>query len=239
MRADLKLFAILAVLSASAAMIWAPVLGQIGGQGNPAAQYCTDHGGSYLDGKCAFPDGSSCDAWAFARGECSPKPAPGPDPEPLPGPVIGGQGNPAADFCTNQGYDYQNGRCVFPDGTSCEEWAFFRGECSYTPQPVPQPIGMPNPASVFCTQSGGTLEIAQTPQGEQGICRFPNGSSCEEWALYRGECKPQPQPPVGIDGTQYFTFQAVGVGETDLILKYRGPDGSVAKTETYHIVVTE
>lgn len=46
-----------------------------------------------------------------------------------------------------------------------------------------------NPASVNCTQSrGGTLEIVDTPEGQQGMCHLPDGTVCEEWALMRGEC---------------------------------------------------
>jgi putative hemolysin len=51
--------------------------------------------------------------------------------------------------------------------------------------------GLANPASVYCGQVGGTLEIKKDAAGnEYGMCNFPNGSSCEEWALFRGECKP-------------------------------------------------
>jgi len=52
--------------------------------------------------------------------------------------------------------------------------------------------GIANPASVYCGNAGGTLAIMTDSSGGQyGMCRFPNGSSCEEWALYRGEgCKP-------------------------------------------------
>ncbi len=46
--------------------------------------------------------------------------------------------NPASSYCEEQGYKSeirteadgsQVGACVFLDGTECEEWAFFRGEC--------------------------------------------------------------------------------------------------------------
>ena len=51
--------------------------------------------------------------------------------------------------------------------------------------------GLPNPASVYCVESGGELEIRTDPSGGQvGICVFPDGTECEEWALYRGECWP-------------------------------------------------
>jgi putative hemolysin len=47
-----------------------------------------------------------------------------------------------------------------------------------------------NPASVYCEQVGGRLEIRTDPEGGQyGMCLFSDGSECEEWALYRGECQ--------------------------------------------------
>ncbi|RDK09625.1 putative hemolysin [Cupriavidus lacunae] len=65
--------------------------------------------------------------------------------------------------------------------------------CSNTPAERPaegQAIGMANPASVNCTQRGGKLQIVSTPAGQTGICTFPSGKQCEEWALMRGECTP-------------------------------------------------
>ena len=56
---------------------------------------------------------------------------------------------------------------------------------------------MPNPASVFCEQNGGSLQIRQTSEGEAGICVFPDGSFCDEWAFFRKECQTgQPTPTV-------------------------------------------
>ena len=50
---------------------------------------------------------------------------------------------------------------------------------------------MPNPASVYCKQSGYSLEIRTAADSSQsGVCVFPDGSSCDEWAYYRGECGP-------------------------------------------------
>jgi putative hemolysin len=63
-----------------------------------------------------------------------------------------------------------------------------------TPESVPTDIpqaGIPNPASVYCTQQGNKLEIRTVSDGSQiGICIFPDGSTCDEWAYYRGECGP-------------------------------------------------
>jgi len=53
---------------------------------------------------------------------------------------------------------------------------------------MPQ-AGMPNPASVYCTQKGNKLEIRTADDGGQnGVCIFPDGSTCDEWAYFRGEC---------------------------------------------------
>ncbi len=48
---------------------------------------------------------------------------------------------------------------------------------------------MPNPASLYCEQNGNKLEIQTASDGSQsGVCVFPDGSTCDEWAYYRGEC---------------------------------------------------
>jgi putative hemolysin len=53
---------------------------------------------------------------------------------------------------------------------------------------------MPNPASVYCEQNGNKLEIQTASNGSQnGVCVFPDGSTCDEWAYYRGECGPAAQ----------------------------------------------
>ena len=56
------------------------------------------------------------------------------------------------------------------------------------------PVNMPNPASVYCTQNGNKLEIHTAADGSQnGMCVFPDGSTCDEWAYFRGECGPAQQ----------------------------------------------
>ncbi len=65
--------------------------------------------------------------------------------------------------------------------------------------------GAPNPASVYCEEQGGTLEIREDEDGNQyGVCVFDDGSECEEWAFYRGECEPGqgPLPPRNGDAGQ-------------------------------------
>lgn len=59
-----------------------------------------------------------------------------------------------------------------------------------TPAPVPT-ASIPNPASVYCEEQGGQLDIRQDSEGnEYGVCVFADGSECEEWAFFRGECAP-------------------------------------------------
>ena len=59
------------------------------------------------------------------------------------------------------------------------------------PVTADEPVGLANPASVYCTEQGGSLEIhTDEAGGQNGICLFDDGSECEEWAYFRGECAP-------------------------------------------------
>lgn len=56
---------------------------------------------------------------------------------------------------------------------------------------TPQAVGIANPASVYCEEHGGTVDIRTAADGSQsGACVFPDGSECDEWAYFRGECQP-------------------------------------------------
>ena len=63
------------------------------------------------------------------------------------------------------------------------------GACNSVPSP--QPVGMANPASAYCVELGGRVEIGPQAEGAVGICHLPDGSSIEEWALFRRD---HPQP---------------------------------------------
>ncbi|HRE28110.1 MAG TPA: DUF333 domain-containing protein [Anaerolineales bacterium] len=53
------------------------------------------------------------------------------------------------------------------------------------------PADLANPASVHCREMGNTLVIQTDDDGgQQGICVFPDGSTCDEWAFFRKECGP-------------------------------------------------
>ncbi len=163
---------------------------------NPASVYCEEQGGTLeirdeaggQVGYCVFDDGSECEEWAFMRGECQP------------GQSLGGEtgiANPASVYCEEQGgtLDLATGMCTFADGSQCEEWAFYRGECSPGQASGGAVLGgdtqLPNPAAVFCEEQGGTSEIVTAADGSQsGVCHFTDGSVCDEWAFFRGDCAP-------------------------------------------------
>lgn len=50
--------------------------------------------------------------------------------------------------------------------------------------------GMPNPASVFCVEQGGDLDVREGEGGQYGVCIFPDGSECGEWDFSHGDCAP-------------------------------------------------
>ena len=60
--------------------------------------------------------------------------------------------NPAATLCASSGYTIKDGNCLFPDGSMCDQWAFWKGECGKRYH--------------ICTLHEGsiqTLEKSQTP----------------------------------------------------------------------------
>ena len=60
-----------------------------------------------------------------------------------------------------------------------------------TVAPATPQAGLANPASVFCVEKSGKVNITTDASGGQiGVCVFPDGSQCEEWAFYRGQCTP-------------------------------------------------
>jgi putative hemolysin len=92
--------------------------------------------------------------------------------------------------------------------------------CTALSTPTPPPAAtstpqasLPNPASLYCEQNGNQLEIHTADDGSQtGICVFPDGSTCDEWAYFKGECGPAaPQNPTP-DTTGEATPPASGGG---------------------------
>jgi putative hemolysin len=111
-----------------------------------------------------------------------------------------GIANPAAVYCTQKRYQYeirtnpdgsQYGVCILPDGTVCDEWAFYRHTCPAPLTTAATPgAAMANPSAVYCVSKNYTYQIVtNTTDGSQsGVCVFPGGKSCDGWAYFRGEC---------------------------------------------------
>ncbi len=68
-------------------------------------------------------------------------------------------------------------------------WDTSRMECYFACNAIGQNIA--NPASEYCINQGYDWSIVKDTAGnEYGICKFPDGSECEEWAYYNSKCKP-------------------------------------------------
>jgi putative hemolysin len=61
--------------------------------------------------------------------------------------------------------------------------------CGCCPQ-TPDDGELANPAAANCEGQGYTVKLRTDENGAYGVCIFPDGTDCEEWAFYRGECGP-------------------------------------------------
>jgi len=72
-----------------------------------------------------------------------------------------------------------------------------------------------NPASLFCIEKGGKSQIVETEAGQAGICKFDDGSECDEWAFFRKECQPGQTDNVQIpSGQTGITISGIKDGQT-------------------------
>lgn len=57
-----------------------------------------------------------------------------------------------------------------------------------TVSPSTESPGLANPASVYCVEQGGTVEIETAEDGSQsGICVLPDGTRVDEWEYFRSQ----------------------------------------------------
>lgn len=62
------------------------------------------------------------------------------------------------------------------------------------PQINNEVVGIPNPASKYCAEQGGKLEVKDEANGQAGYCYLPNGQITEEWKLFldnMNKCLPE------------------------------------------------
>jgi putative hemolysin len=46
-------------------------------------------------------------------------------------------------------------------------------------------LQLPNPASVYCIERGGAIDIKESPQGDVTTCVLSDGTKIDEWVFYR------------------------------------------------------
>jgi putative hemolysin len=52
----------------------------------------------------------------------------------------------------------------------------------------PLVFGLRNPAAVYCEALGYEYVIEETPEGEVGVCKLPDDSTCTDWDFLIGKC---------------------------------------------------
>ena len=131
-----------------------------------------------------------------------------------------GTSNNATIYCQQQGgiveirtspSGDEYGVCKLTTGVQCEQWAYYNGQCGNTTGGTGGNASLPNPASVYCEEQGGILDIRTDESGGQyGICILGDGTECDEWAFYSGECGAETD-----DGTGGTGGTGDGTGETN------------------------
>lgn len=91
-----------------------------------------------------------------------------------------GPGSPAAIYCEKVGYRTSGGDCVFPDGTTCEQWSFYNAKCGEEHS--------------YCSLHGGTIASLEADAGGfttvTAICTV-NGVQCLEQDFFtKAKCGP-------------------------------------------------
>lgn len=111
--------------------------------------------------------------------------------------------NPASVYCEEQGYiseirtaadGSQSAACIFPDGSECDEWAFFRNECS--------------PGQYYHA-------LSPTAESTQAPTPFCTGPVAEGWRLYCHET-------LGLS-FQYPENAAIELDESGYAVSVNGP----------------
>jgi len=95
--------------------------------------------------------------------------------------------DPAAVYCKDQGYNLetrnnangQYGVCIFEDGSECDEWLFFTGQCGQEHS--------------FCEKNGGKISTVDScnkwySAPACAVCKIPGDGECYEWDYLNGDC---------------------------------------------------
>lgn len=85
--------------------------------------------------------------------------------------------NPAPVYCQNMGYKIDGEYCVFNDGTSCEQWSFYRGECGseYVKELPCQGKGQELSPGYKCCQGLVSGAALNSTKYVNGVCDYAVG----------------------------------------------------------------
>lgn len=59
--------------------------------------------------------------------------------------------------------------------------------CGSDDEPSDDTVEIANPASEFCVDQGGTVEIVDGDDGQVGYCDLPDGTRVDEWEYFRSQ----------------------------------------------------
>src|SRR4030042_1993699 len=164
---------------------------------------------------------------------------------PTPEPTNFSQNNPASAFCEQQGYTLEirtaddgspSGVCIFPDGSECDEWAYFRSECQ--PPSAETPTGTSefdsqgwkiytNPTLGYSFHYPADAEIITADEPSKSLTISGPGMGSESWGISAPAAREEYRPPEGVDLFQWLTDHYL-VGEN------RQPDVQIAGLTAIH-----
>ncbi len=92
-----------------------------------------------------------------------------------------------------------------------------------TDTPEKNDVTVANPATVYCEKQGYLVETRTAADGSQSaVCIFPNGSECDEWAYFRGECRPGTLAPKtenkAVEAAKIFLARQLGLDASQITL---------------------
>ncbi|ETD85595.1 putative hemolysin [Rhodobacter capsulatus] len=67
--------------------------------------------------------------------------------------------------------------------------------CTEATPPADKPVGMANPASVFCVEQGGEVLLNDMTPGGDATCKLPDGRKVGEWEYFNEHHRPEPAAP--------------------------------------------
>jgi len=104
-------------------------------------------------------------------------------------------------FCTERNNTYEvrgnsdgseTGVCIFPDGTVCDGWEYYTGNCTAAAMfPSFDLVSEPgsSPSIDFCLERNHSFTIRENQEGGlDRVCSFPDGRECDVEAYYLGTC---------------------------------------------------